>query len=322
MMPSMPAGDLFVGVDLGGSKILAGVFDESLRLVDTARRSTKAERGPKAVVERVVRAIRDAVDEGDSQMHQIRAVVVGVPGRVEESNGRVVAAPNLGMREFPLAERLRDALGIPVSVENDHKLATLGIYSVELKARPRRLLALFVGSRVGGGWVVDGQLCAGFGGGDSDLGHVVLDPEGPRCRCGGRGCFESLASRQAVMDRIRESIQAGRASTLSDSLRDVGRMRGKELRQAYRNGDPLVREVVGRAAHWLDFALRRLVRTLGPEVVMLGGGMAELLRDSIPVERGNGEQVPRVEDVPVRMSSLGEDACIAGAALLASHLRS
>ncbi|MBL9137061.1 MAG: ROK family protein [Verrucomicrobiales bacterium] len=310
-----------VGVDLGGAKMLAGIYDETIRRVDTVKRSTKSDRGPAAVIERIARCIRDVIDEADARVHDVRAVVVGVPGKVDRKAGWVVQSDVLGWADVPLVDRLQEAIGLPVLIENDHQLATLGVYTLELKSRPRRLLGLFIGARIGGGWLVDGNLCEGFAEVTEAIGHLMLDPKGPRCRCGGHGCFESLASRHAVLDQIHRAMLLGRRTVLEEALDGLGRLRAKDLFRAYRGGDALTCEVIDSAARWIRVALANLVETLKPEVVVLGGGMTEVireaLRDSIFRSGVEGHETPTIDDVPVWISSLGDEACLAGAALLA-----
>ncbi len=310
-----------VGVDLGGNRILVGLFDEGLRLEEVAKRSTKSGRGPDEVVSRIERCVRDVLDEADLTLDRVRSVGIGVPGSVEASTGVVRGAPRLGWTGFPLGERLRAGLGVPVFVEHDGQLAALAVHARELEGRPARLLAIFIGERIGGGWVVNGRTCAGFGEATGDLGHLVLQPQGPPCRCGNRGCFESFASRAAVLERIQGAVREGRRTVLSRGLEEADRLRGKDLRRAFRRGDAVVREAVESAANWMGVALGSLIQTLQPDVVALGGSLiAHLGEDLLPsVLEAARKQAPdgALDRVIVHPSTLGDEACLIGAALLA-----
>lgn len=140
----MPEGankaEYYVGVDLGGTKIYAGVFNHTLEIVGTARISTKAQRGAPAVIDRIARCVRDAVDECDLSLKQIKAVGVGAPGAVDSAAGTVIFAPNLEWKDVPLRKLLEKELEVPVRVENDCNAATLGVYEVELKSKPRYMI--------------------------------------------------------------------------------------------------------------------------------------------------------------------------------------
>jgi glucokinase len=149
-----------VGVDLGGTKILAGIFDTSYNCLARMKISTKPERGPDGVMERVARCVRDAVDECDLSMKQIRGVGIGAPGAVDTEEGRVIFAPNLSWKDVPLKKALEKQLELPVFVNNDCKLHTLGVYEAELKARPRHLIGIFLGTGIGAGLIIDAMAAA------------------------------------------------------------------------------------------------------------------------------------------------------------------
>ena len=140
-----------VGVDLGGTKILGGVFDASLRLLGSTKVSTKAQRGPEFVIERIARCVQDTVDEVDLSLKDVRGIGVGAPGAVDGETGTVIFAPNLDWREVPLQQQLEKLIGLPVFVENDCNIAALGVYVAELKSKPRHLLGIFIGTGITGG---------------------------------------------------------------------------------------------------------------------------------------------------------------------------
>ena len=145
MAEPTPKQEYIIGVDLGGTKILAGVFTQQLKCITKTKLSTKAERGPKAVIERVARCIRDAVDECDLDLKQIKAIGMGAPGAVDGEAGKVIFAPNLGWRQVPLQKQLQDELGVPVFIENDCNACTLGVYHFELDNKPKHVVGIFLG---------------------------------------------------------------------------------------------------------------------------------------------------------------------------------
>src|SRR5688500_6873686 len=140
-----------VGVDLGGTKIMAGVFDASLECLGWAKISTKAQRGPEVVIERIARCINDAVDECDLELKQIKGIGVGAPGAVESESGRVLFAPNLGWENVAHKKDLEKAVGTAVFVDNDCNLCTLGVYEEELKSKPQDVVGIFLVTGIGGG---------------------------------------------------------------------------------------------------------------------------------------------------------------------------
>src|SRR6266436_8969551 len=144
-----------VGIDLGGTKILAGLFNGSLECIGTAKVSTKAQRGMETVITRIERCVRDAVDEADLSLKQIAGVGIGAPGAVDFEAGNVIFAPNLdGWKDVPLKKELEKHLGLPVFVENDATIAVLGVHVAELKSKPKNVLGIFVGTGIGGGFIL------------------------------------------------------------------------------------------------------------------------------------------------------------------------
>src|SRR5438874_4987780 len=191
--------EFVVGVDIGGTKIYSGVFDPSMECIGTARVSTKAQRGPDAVIERIFRCVQDAVDECDLALGQIKGVGVGAPGAVDTENGRVIFAPNLEWKDVPLKKALEKQLGAPVFLENDCNICTLGVYETELKRKPKDVVGIFLGTGIGAGLILNGEIYSGFNRTAGEIGHMVLEVSGPKCACGNNGCFEALASRTSIV---------------------------------------------------------------------------------------------------------------------------
>src|SRR6266567_4131206 len=280
--PSSKA-DYVVGVDLGGTKILAGIFDGALECVGTAKVSTKSSRGIDAVVERLDRCVRDAVDEADLTLKQVAGVGIGAPGAVDFDGGIVIFAPNLeGWKDVPLKKELEKHLGVPVFVENDANIAVLGVHVAELKSKPRSVVGIFVGTGIGGGLIVNGELYRGFNHTAGEIGHMVLDINGPKCGCGNKGCFEALASRTAIFQRIKAGMKDGEKTLLTEMLGDgLEDLRSGDLRKAIRRGDKFVSKVIEQTAEYIGIGVANLVNILGPNVVVLGGGVIEALNDEM-----------------------------------------
>jgi glucokinase len=210
-----------IGVDLGGTKICSGIFDSSLECIGTAKVSTKAQRGTDTVIERVVRCVQDAVDEADLNMKQIAGVGIGAPGAVDGESGTVIFAPNLpGWKDVPLKKELEKHLGVPVVVENDANVVVVGVHEAELKGKPLSVVGIFVGTGIGGGLILNGELYSGCNHTAGEIGHMVIDVNGPKCGCGNKGCFEAVASRTAIFQRIKAGIKDGEKTLLTEMLGD------------------------------------------------------------------------------------------------------
>ena len=322
MADSNQKSEYIVGVDFGGTKVLTGIFTPGLKCIGKTKISTKAQRGTDAVIERIARCVLDAVDECDLKMDQVRGIGIGAPGAVDTENGRVIFAPNLGWEDVPLKKALEKLLDRPVFLENDCNICSLGVYETELDPKPRHMLGVFIGTGIGGGLILDGKPYSGYNRTAGEVGHMVLDINGPKCGCGNKGCFEALASRTAMFRRIQAAVKEGQETLLTAMLgKDLADMRSGDLRKAIRRGDKFVEKVVEEAAEYTGIAIANLINLLSPQVVVLGGGIMAALDDemlAIIVETAREYAFPgAIKGVEIISSNLGDDAGITGAAVLA-----
>ena len=221
-----------------------------------------------------------------------------------------------------LKKALEKQLGVPVFVENDCNICALGVYVNELKSKPRSMVGIFVGTGIGGGIIINGDLYSGFCHTAGEIGHMVLEINGPKCGCGNKGCLEALASRTAIFQQIKAGIKDGQKTILTDMLgNDLSDLRSGDLRKAIRKGDKFVDRVIEGAAEYIGIATANLVNILTPEVVVLGGGVIEALADEmmgIIVETAQDYAMPgTMKGVEIVASKLGDSAGITGGAVLA-----
>lgn len=314
--------EVLVGVDFGGTKILAGVFTPGIELLGKSKLSTKANRGADAVIDRIARCIRDAVDECDLDLKQVKGVGIGAPGAVDPEAGKVLNGPNLGWKDVALKKELEKRIGVPVFLDNDCNVCTLGVYEVELGAQPRHMIGVFLGTGIGAGMVINGKLYSGFNRTAGEIGHMVIDANlgedgKPACRT-----FEQLASRTAIFKQIKDLVDAGRKTVLTEMLgKDLKNLRSGDLRKALKKNDKLVEEVIRNAAVYTGIMVANLVNLLNPEVVALGGGIIEALEGQmLPVITDTAKQhtMPGVsKGIRIVASKLADDAGITGAATIA-----
>lgn len=314
--------EYIIGVDLGGTKILAGIFTPALKCLGKAKVSTKAERGAQEVVERIARCVRDAVDECDLNLKQCKGIGIGAPGAVDFDAGRVIFAPNLGWKDLPLKKELEKQLEVPVFLENDCNICTLGVYEQELQAKPRNVIGMFIGTGIGGGIILDGKLHSGANHIAGEIGHMVLDMDGPKCACGNKGCFEALASRSAMFRRIQSAVKDGQKTILTDMLGPgLEDMRSGDLRKALKRGDKLVEKVIEEASEYIGIAVANLVNIFNPEIVVLGGGVMDALEDEmfkVIDKAAHAHIYPGAEKgLEIVATKLGDNAGITGGAVLA-----
>jgi glucokinase len=315
---------LLLGVDLGGTKILAVVADRTGRILGEAKHPTLGKQGPDAVINRIAEAARQAMGRASADWANLQAVGVGAPGPVDPVSGTVYHAPNLpGWDEVALGPRLGEMLGVPVYVENDVNAGTYGEFALGAGRGVQNMVGIFVGTGVGGGLILDGALHQGFRGAAGEIGHMVLLADGPVCGCGRRGCLEALASRVAISRDIWAGIHAGRESTIPAFVK--GRQRritSGALKKALAAGDELVAEVMGRAQWYLGLHAATLINVLDPEMLVYGGGVVEALGDAFlapirTVARQYAIQQRDADRVQIVPAQLGDYAGVLGVALLA-----
>src|SRR5882757_1735242 len=274
--------EYLVGVDLGGTKILAGVFTSSLKCIGRSKMSTKPDRGPDAVIERIAHCIQDAVDECDLDLKQIRGVGIGAPGSVDPETGKVMFAGNLGWKDVSLKKELEKQLELPVFLQNDCNICTLGVHEVELEGKPRNMIGIFLGTGIGGGLIIEGKLYSGYTRTAGEVGHMVLEVNGPKCTCGNRGCWEALASRSALFRQVQEAVKDGEKTVPTEMLgNDLKDLRSGDLRKAIKQGDKFVEHIVEEAAKYTGIAVANLINIVNPEVIVVGGGLMDALENEM-----------------------------------------
>ena len=316
----MKTAECTVGLDLGGTKLIAVVVDRDLKVLGRKRRTTRAAEGAEAVYGRIVETIRACLERAG--LTDPGAVGVAVPGPLDRENGIVLQTPNMGMEGFPLARRLEADLGVPVILENDVNAGVYGEFVAGAARGLRHVIGIFVGTGIGGGLVLDGRLYQGATGNAGEIGHMILQPDGPLCGCGRLGCVEALASRTAMARDLAFLAGIGRAPlVLERAGTDFTAIRSGILGDLVDAGEQAAVEVVERAARRLGVAMANCVNLLSPEAVLLGGGVVKRLgrRFVDPAERSMREHAMAglVEPVRVLAAALGDDAGPVGAAALA-----
>ena len=308
---------MYIGVDLGGTKIY-GVLLKGAEVVDEAKVKTPTQGGPLAVVDAIAALVRGL--ETDS----VKAVGVGAPGVVDTETGTVQQAPNLHgwVEPFALGPAISDALdGVRVHVDNDVNVGTLAEHRVGAGRGTRDLLGVFVGTGVGGGLILDGELRRGQTGLAGEIGHVIVEQRGRQCGCGGRGHLEAYAGRAGLEKRARELEAEGRDTQLVE-LAPAKRMTSGVSAKALAAGDSVTIELLDEAVVALGVAIASAVTLLDLPLVVVGGGLADRLG---PTFVGRIEQATRsrlfAESSALRVipGELGDRGGATGAALTAAE---
>jgi len=321
--------DPIVAVDVGGTKILAVVVADSSQIISRRKRRTKANKGLEAVLERVVRAVCEAVEQAGIKMDDVRAIGLGVPGPVDSQQGVIHSAPNLGWGRVEIASILRNRLGRPVFVGNDVNLCTLGELDLGAGRGMDSLIGVFVGTGIGGGIVINGDLHEGATGAAGEIGHLIINYDGAKANTGWRGTVESLAARPAIVARIIERLRNGKQKQSKlvemvsaklgewDPDKAADEIGSTMLGTAYAAGDKVVRQAVDESAHLVGLAIAGAVHLLNPQMIVVGGGVTEAIGQ--PYVDGVAEAIRANtfpvahQDLRVVPASLGDDAGVLGA---------
>lgn len=309
---------LTIGVDIGGTKIAAGVVDDDGTLVATTRRQTAAS-DPAAIEAEVTDAVRELRDA-----YEVAAVGVAAAGFVDSAEGVVLFAPNLAWRDEPLQADLTDRIGLPVIIENDANAAAWAEFTFGTARDVKDAVLVTVGTGLGGGVVVDGRLLHGHVGVGGELGHVRVVPDGIRCGCGSRGCWEQYASGSALEREGRELVASGSiyaARLVQMCGGDPDALRGWMITQAATEGDPAATELLVDLGTWLGEGMASIAAVLDPALFVVGGGVVESGDLLIgPAREALGRQLTgrsHRPDIGVEPATLGNSAGMIGAADLA-----
>jgi len=321
-MAGLGTGPPVVGIDLGGTKILAGVVSAENRILGRGKRPTPAKEGAQAILETIFGCVQDALTEARVTSTEIAAVGVGSPGPLNPETGVILFSANLNVQNFALGPDLAGKLNRPVLVHNDVRVGGYGEFRLGAGRGFENIIVAFVGTGIGGCLIQHGQVVSGSTGNAGEIGHIVLKAGGPKCGCGARGCMEALASKTAIARRIDKAIRKGIPTILRDKLsKKSGRLKSGELAAAFSIGDPVALGEVHRAAHFLGLGLGSLMNVLGPEIVIIGGGVTGALGEPfVDLVRTSARRQSLVDhETPIKIvrAGLGDDAGILGAALLA-----
>jgi glucokinase len=310
-------GGCVIGVDLGGTKLLAGVIDGDLRVHHRTRRLALGLDQP-ALLDTAVAAVREAVD---ASAQQVSAVGFGVPALVDPASGRVTFSTHLPLEGLSIAQVLSDRLGLPVHVDNDANLALLAEHRHGAARGTRNALLLTLGTGIGGGVLLEGELHRGRRGAAGELGHIVVDEDGPPCqgKCPNRGCLEVMASGTALVREAGLFARQRPDSALGRAFAEGRSLEGPLVTELALAGDAAARDVIELIGRRLGAGVSGLVNAFDPDVVVIGGGVVaagELLlapaRDEVA-----RRALPPVHLTPVLAAQFGEDAGMLGAAVLA-----
>lgn len=322
-MASDVSRNLILAVDLGGTKIQSSVVDVQGSVLSASLTLTEAQKGPGSVLEKIIFSMSDAMEKSRQDPSRVLAVGVGSPGPLDPKTGTIYSPPNLpGWDDICLSRLLQERTNLPCFVDNDVNMGTLGEHAFGAAKGAECALGVFLGTGIGGGIILNGKLHYGFNGSAGEVGHLVVLAGQAACNCGSNGCVEALASRTAMVKRMKDLLAQGQASEgLTNVLRENPDPPAFTLAKLYHQGDPIVVPVVDEASFYTGIALGSMINLISPEVIVLGGGVMEALWDvmSDKIQKHAFDHALPFARRGVRIvkAVLGDDAGVIGAATMA-----
>lgn len=312
---------LAVGIDFGGTKIIAGVVNlDTGRLIGTSKKKTRQPNEQDELIKRIASVVDEALNDAGVDAKKLEGIGIGAAGMVNRQKGILLNAVNLGLQELPLTEPLEQYYGLPAKLGNDVEVATLGEKHFGAGRDCSNFVCIFVGTGIGSGIVYGGKQVCGATGTAGEIGHIPLFPGGRSCGCGGRGCLEAYASRTALAKVIVNELHRGADSLVREKIdMTKGILRSKAIASALEAGDDLVLRAVTEAAGYMGWGIVTVMNFFNPERIILGGGLVEAVDAYFQVAAREAKfhalRIPSRKTNIVK-AELGDYAGLIGAALL------
>jgi glucokinase len=309
------------GIDIGGTTIKFGLVDPRGKIIFKDQKPTVVGRGAEPLLHLISNIAESLLYHAAEEELEVKWLGVGTPGAVEPKTGKIIGpSPNItGWEGTELGGTLKKRINLPVFVDNDVNVMALAEARFGAAMNYRTAVCIAMGTGVGGGIVIDGKVLQGASGGAGEIGHMVIDPNGPSCRCGARGCLEAYCSSAAIISRANQLLKNELTPVFQEVLEGkIENLNIRKLFAAYKQDDLIARQVVTETAEYLGMGLANVVTLLNPEIVVIGGGIADgggIIDEVSSVIRKRALR-PAGEVVRIVKASLGNDAGFIGASLL------
>lgn len=317
-----PKERVVLGIDLGGTKILSAVITSTGKILSRSKKKTRPILTTDEILERLLACAKSAIEHSGVPLQKISAIGIGSPGPLDPVKGIVLHTPNLSFMNTPLAPFLSEQLGIPAFLDNDVNIGTLGEYVYGAGKGYKDVVGIFLGTGIGGGIVINGDMLHGKSYNAGEIGHMKVKTGGAICGCGQSGCLEAYASKTAMVKHLQKAVAKGKTTILSEMINnDWSKLNSASIFKAYQQNDPLVVKEIHRAAKYCGVAAGSLINVLSPEMIIFGGGIMQefgpvlLERIKMHAKQNCFEMI--YDTVEFSAAALGDDSGILGAAALA-----
>ena len=310
----------YIGIDLGGTNIKAGVVSEDFEIVSKTSCKTNLPRPAEEICADMAKVALEAVEKAGLSLDQIESVGIGTPGTANSETGIIEYSNNLGFLNFPVVKLMREKIDKPCYVENDANASAYGEFVAGAAKGANDAVCITLGTGVGGGIIINKKIYSGFNFAGAEIGHTVIDPNGPECTCGRKGCFEVFSSATGLVRMTREAMLADKSSVMWQMNDEEGKVSARTAFNAMRAGDKAGKEVVDKYIRYLACGITNTINIFQPDILCIGGGVCNegdpLL---LPLKEIVAKEVytkNSKKNTEIVIAKLGNDAGIIGAAFL------
>ncbi len=310
----------YVGIDLGGTNIAAGVINEDFEILSKAKTKTNLPRSAREICDDMVSVTIGAIESAGLNVDDIESVGIGTPGIANSDSGIIEYSCNLGFENVEMEKMFRQKLNLPVYIENDANAAAYGEYVAGAAKGAKDAVCITLGTGVGGGIIIDGKIYSGFNYAGAEIGHMVIDVDGPLCTCGRKGCFEVFSSATGLVRMTKEAMDRNTDSIMHKMAEEYGKVSARLAFEAMRKGDKTAKEVVDKYIKYLAAGITNTINIFQPDILCIGGGVCN---EGDPLLMPMKEIVEREvytrnspKNTEIVIAKLGNNAGLIGAAFL------
>lgn len=308
---------------MGGTKTLGAVINSKEGIIARVKRPTKSGSSQKSYIKDLAGIVDELIDKAELKPSNIKAVCLGIPGSVDPYKGVVWLAPNLGLKNFAVKNKLQEKIKLPVLIENDVNLGALGVKNFGVGKNARNMLVMFIGTGIGGAIIIDGKIYRGSNFVAGEIGHVSVEKDGPVCGCGKKGCFEAVASRTAIARNIQKDMKAKKKTVLNKLTTANKQIKSRMLAEAVSANDKLVIKHLSAACQVIGRVLASVTNLMNFDLIVLGGGLIEALKHFMVGQITESFDKYVLKDsakgIKILASKLGDDAALYGGIALAEE---
>lgn len=307
-----------IGIDIGGSKIAAGLVDESGKVITKKKVLIGDDKRYPVLRDKIIDLLNELRSGPEVHEEAVERIGIACAGQIDGTTGSILFSPNLGWRDVPLRSDVERGCGIETIIENDVNAAVYAEWRFALHGSCPHVLGVYLGTGVGGGIIIDGKVYRGFSHVGGEVGHITLNPDGYPCNCGNRGCLEAYCGGSYIVERVKKRLNSGYRGKIWDLVNgNVNALHAGHVEEGALLNDDLCKTMWGEALKYLGAGLASLVNLLNPGVIVLGGGVVygtrHLIDDVKPIMEKR-TMAPSTKNMKIIKAGLGEDAAIIGAA--------